>query len=347
MIPPLKPPNEPERLAALQRTGLLDGPAEERFDRLTRLARRLFDVPIALVTLVDANRQWFKSCLGLEARETSRDVSFCGHAILGDGMFVIPDARCDPRFADNPLVTGEPYIRFYAGRPLQDAHGHRLGTLCLIDSRPRMLTCQDLKALEDLAQMAESELAGFQLSVTDELTRITNRRGFLRLANYGLRLCERENLPATLVFFDLDDLKAINDSLGHAAGDQLIRQFAVLLAVAFRQSDLFARLGGDEFVALLANAAAPEAQQAVAALEQAAAEASRGSDPPWQLRFSSGIVEFDPGRHHTINDLLQEADLSMYDVKKVKLARLASPPDQGTALRGSVTTAAMPLFRFS
>jgi diguanylate cyclase (GGDEF)-like protein len=326
LIPPTKPPNEAERLAALERTGLLDGPAEERFDRLTRLARRLFDVPIALVTLVDANRQWFKSCLGLEATETSRDISFCGHAILQEGMFVIADARRDQRFADNPLVTGEPHIRFYAGRPLLDAHGHPLGTLCLIDQRPRQFAVEDLQALEDLARMAESELAGFQLSVTDELTRISNRRGFLRLANHGLGLCQRRSLPATLVFFDLDGLKAINDGLGHAAGDRLIRQFADLLATTFRQSDLYARLGGDEFVALFANATATAAQQLVDALEQEADRVLRNGEHPWQLRFSSGIVEFDRVRHGDISDLLQEADALMYAVKKAKRAGGVSAP---------------------
>ncbi len=320
MIAPPLPVDELQRLEALERSGLLDGPPEERFDRLTRLARRLFDVPIALVSLVDANRQWFKSCLGLAVTETSRDVSFCGHAILSDGVFIIPDARLDPRFADNPLVTGEPHVRFYAGRPLQDADGRRLGTLCLIDHRPRSLDARDLEDLEDLAQMAESELAGFQLAVTDELTRITNRRGFLRLAEYGLALCRRQGLPATLIFFDLDGLKTVNDSLGHAAGDALIRQFAGLLAGAFRQSDLFARLGGDEFTAFLANAGAAEAEATVAALELVARQEPQDGDHPWPLRFSSGIVSFDPARHRGIADLLEEGDALMYAAKRAKRA---------------------------
>ncbi len=312
------PANEAQRLEALQRSGLLDGPPEERFDRLTRLARRLFDVPIALVSLVDANRQWFKSCLGLAVAETPRDVAFCAHAILQDGVLIIPNALDDPRFAENPLVTGAPEIRFYAGRPLKDADGFPLGTLCLIDQRPRDLDADDLGALEDLAQMAESELAGFQLSVTDELTGITNRRGFLGLADYGLSLCQRQNLPATLIFFDLDGLKTVNDSQGHAAGDALIRQFAELLVVAFRQSDLFARLGGDEFVALLVNATASDAQAAVEALELAARQESQDSEHPWELRFSSGIVAFDRLRHRGIADLLEEGDALMYEAKRAK-----------------------------
>ncbi len=124
------PDYEPERLAALQRLNLLDTESESRFDRITRLAQRLFQVPIALVSLVDSDRQWFKSKQGLDACETGRDISFCGHAILGSGIFEIPDATQDTRFADNPLVTGAPDIRFYAGAPLQSADGFNIGTLC-------------------------------------------------------------------------------------------------------------------------------------------------------------------------------------------------------------------------
>ena len=127
------PPDEAFRLRTLTSLSILDTPAEERFDRLTRLAQRLFNVPIALVSLIDSNRQWFKSCQGLDVRETPRDVSFCAHAILGNDLLVVPDAAADARFADNPLVTGEPFIRFYAGCPLKAPNGSLLGTLCVID----------------------------------------------------------------------------------------------------------------------------------------------------------------------------------------------------------------------
>ena len=119
MLEPPLPPDEAMRLAALRSLNILDTPAEERFDRITRLAQRLFDVPIALVSLVDTNRQWFKSCQGLDASETPRSISFCGHAILEDGPLIIEDATKDQRFADNPLVTGPPDIRFYTGQPLK------------------------------------------------------------------------------------------------------------------------------------------------------------------------------------------------------------------------------------
>jgi phosphoribosyl 1,2-cyclic phosphodiesterase/DNA-binding response OmpR family regulator len=153
------PPDEPARLRALHALKLLDTPPEERFDRLTRLARRVFDVPMALVTLVDADRQWFKSRQGVEAEQTPREAAFCTYAIHGDETFVVPDARLDPRFADNPLVAGEPRIRFYAGHPVRIGP-HRIGTLCLGDRRPRDLTDADRRTLEDLAALVEMELRG-------------------------------------------------------------------------------------------------------------------------------------------------------------------------------------------
>lgn len=153
------PADEPERLRALQALGLLDTPPEERFDRLTRLAAALFAVPIALVSLVDRDRQWFKSRQGLDLAETPREAAFCAHAILGPDVLLVPDAQADPRFADNPLVTGEPRVRFYAGVPLRLPDGSRAGTLCLNDTRPRDLDEKQIGLLRDLGALVERELA--------------------------------------------------------------------------------------------------------------------------------------------------------------------------------------------
>ncbi|WP_372964244.1 GAF domain-containing protein [Marinobacter sp.] len=156
---PEHPANEAQRLSALEASQLLDTPPEDRFDRITRLAARLFDVPICLISLVDKDRQWFKSRYGLGVRETARDISFCGHAILGAEPFVVENALDNEDFADNPLVTGEPNIRFYAGAPLADRHGNRLGTLCLMDKTSRDFSSDDLQSLRDLADIVEREFA--------------------------------------------------------------------------------------------------------------------------------------------------------------------------------------------
>lgn len=164
MKAPLLPPDEPARLAALRALSILDTPPEERFDRITRFTAHLLDVPIALLTLVDAERQWFKSSQGLQASETPRDVSFCGHTILEDCAMVVSDTLLDERFSDNPLVAGAPHIRFYAGFPISAPDGSRVGTLCIADDKPRQLTPEQLDTLRDLATWTQHELLSAELT---------------------------------------------------------------------------------------------------------------------------------------------------------------------------------------
>ncbi len=160
MLPPPFPHNEQQRIQLLRDLLILDTEPEQRFDAVTSYCQSRFGVAIALVSLVDTDRQWFKSTCGLTARQTPRDISFCGHAILHDGIMVVKDARADPRFFDNPLVTGEPFIRFYAGAPLKLSAGANVGTLCLIDPRPRGMEAEELEHLAVLAHMVSMELEG-------------------------------------------------------------------------------------------------------------------------------------------------------------------------------------------
>ena len=319
MKAPEYPKNEDIRMAALRSLDILDTEPEERFDRLTRIAKRLFKVPIALVSFVDINRQWFKSCQGLEVKEMPRDISFCGHAILGDDIFIISDTLLDDRFYDNPLVINEPRIRFYAGIPLVISNEIRVGTLCLIDREPRILSEEDKELLRDLGQMAVQDLTLVQLATIDELTQISNRRGFSALALHALNLCKRLNRPASLFFFDLDFFKEINDRFGHAEGDLALINFSKILKDAFRESDVVGRLGGDEFVTLLTNANQSETNLILHRLEKVLEEfnnqhKSRG----YEIVYSVGVVAFDPTRHLSINDLLAEGDRLMYEQKRNK-----------------------------
>lgn len=146
--------HEKHRVQALKDYAVLDTPPHPSFDAVTRAAQIAFDVPIALISLLDETRQWFKSCIGLEVRETPREISFCTHAIGQSDVYVVPDAAKDPTFADNPLVTGAPHIRFYAGAPLVDAEGYALGTLCIIDTRPRSFPAHDRRHLAALGECA-------------------------------------------------------------------------------------------------------------------------------------------------------------------------------------------------
>lgn len=164
MTEALIPPGDPERVAALHALGVLDTPPEERFDRISRLVAHLFDTPIAFVSLMDVNRQWFKSCIGLEGSETSRAQSFCAHAMTGVPL-VVSDATRDPRFSDNPTVTGPPHFRSYVGHPLHSPGGHVVGTLCVMDRVPRMWEAGTLALLGDVAKWAETELASTDLAM--------------------------------------------------------------------------------------------------------------------------------------------------------------------------------------
>lgn len=312
MKKPPFPDDEPERLISLHSLRILDTPAEERFDRITRLAQRVFNVQTCLVSLVDSDRQWFKSKQGTDACETSREISFCGHAILDKEVLVVTDATEDVRFADNPLVTDEPNIRFYAGCPIVDPDGFRIGTLCISDSKPRVMTEGDVAILEDLAAMIEDEVEVTSQVTIDDLTEIANRRGFHFIANHLLSLCRRTGTAAELAYFDLDGFKEVNDTYGHATGDKVLQHFAQLLVRCFRSADAIGRLGGDEFVVLLSGAAGTS-ELPLKRLRDMATEAR--DEIKQELAWSVGTVQFDPARHDTLELLLAEADSRMYGEK--------------------------------
>jgi PAS domain S-box-containing protein len=165
MIAPPTPADEDRRLEALNNLGLLDTLPDPRFDRIARLACTAARAPIAVICFVDAHRQWFKSRVGLDVIETAREISFCGHAILQNDPFIVTDTREDLRFVDNPLVIGEPHARFYAGHPIHAPEGARVGTLCIIDTQPRLLSSQEISALADLAAMVDAELLALRFNI--------------------------------------------------------------------------------------------------------------------------------------------------------------------------------------
>jgi diguanylate cyclase (GGDEF)-like protein len=310
------PANETQRIHVLHSLGLLHGAPDERFDRLTRLAKRLFNVPVAKVTLVDTDAVYALSCAGQSSAPVPRELSFCSHTIVNDGMLVVPDTRADPRFCDNPYVTSAPYIRFYAGYPLAVPGGSRLGALCLVDFDPRNFGDEDVALLRDLATMVEQEVAAVQMATVDELTLLLNRRGFEASAPQALQLCARMSRPASLLFFDLNHFKQINDTFGHAEGDRALKVFAETLRKVLRSSDLPARLGGDEFVALLIDSNRDETALVVERLRTAINERNEVDRRGYDIRFSVGQVELPPDARGAIADLLARGDAEMYKNKQ-------------------------------
>lgn len=299
---------------ALLDLDLLGTGPDERFDRLTRLARHLFDTPLALLSLSGSDRKWVKSRIGLDPSKPPPELSFCSHASMDDDMLIVPDASQDARFRDHPAVRDLPEIRFYAGCPVKAPDGSPLGTLCVIDHEPREIGEDEARVLEDLAWMLEQDLKTLSLATRDELTGLTNRRGFDAIADHSVAMCRRVGEPATLLYFDLDDFKDVNDTLGHAAGDRVLRSFAKHLKATFRDSDVVARVGGDEFCVLLTSATTEDVERPLSLLEGRLQ--TRGGEP--SVRFSVGVVSYDPSLHATVEALVNDADMQMYRDKRAR-----------------------------
>jgi diguanylate cyclase (GGDEF)-like protein len=289
--------DEERRLEGLRAYAVLDSEPEPAFDRLTSLAARLFDTPMALISLTDASRQWFKSRLGMPLREVAREGAFCAVAMAQERPLVVRDALLDPRFARAPLVVGAPHARFYAGAPLITPHGVRLGALGVLDSSPRtpsegeLATLMDLAGLvvdqlelrklsrdldrrsEDARELKQTRAKLERLASTDPLTGLANQRA-LRERLEALVDEATHGRKFALILADVDHFKRVNDSLGPLGGDDVLRRVASALGSHVRATDLVARYGGEEFCILLtdleaeaAAAVADELRRVVAALE--------------------------------------------------------------------------------
>ena len=318
---------EAMRLDALERQQITDTPEDENFNRVVRLACAATETPIGTVTLIDSERQWFKARQGMEQHETPREIAFCDHAIRDDKVMVVEDARLDPRFASNPLVTCENGIRFYAGAPLKTREGFNLGTLCVIDRTPRTLSQRNRDLLADMAAIVVNEMELRRRVGTDALTGLYTRRFLDELGARELARARREFTPLTAAFIDADQFKSINDTYGHPAGDAVLRSFGPACKPALRASDLLARYGGEELVLLLPDTTLEQAAPVLERVRQQIAAMEIGPLQGRKVTASIGAAELIP-QDVSIADLLARADEALYRAKqsgrnRVELSRAA------------------------
>ncbi|MDB5689554.1 MAG: sensor diguanylate cyclase [Sphingomonas bacterium] len=309
--------DEGGRLAALARLEVLDTAPEQPFDKIVGLVRTVLSVPMAMVTLVDRDRQWFKARQGLDAPETERSISFCTHTIRQQEPLVVGDAREDPRFAGSPLVTGDPFIRAYAGAPLRTPDGYNVGALCAIDTQPRNFSGADLAILTSFATLVVDELELRQIAIRDQLTGALSRRGFIERCDQEIARFRRYDRPCSLVLLDVDHFKAVNDTHGHPAGDEVLRQIAELCTLTMRPTDPIGRIGGEEFALLLPetdpDAAAAAVERLRAAIEAHAFRLRGG--PALRITASFGVAAIGTATD-SAESWLAAADRPLYAAKE-------------------------------
>lgn len=344
--PPI-PDNEIQRLSSLRALHILDTPPEERFDCITRLAKEFFGVPIALITLVEEKRQWFKSVIGLAVRETARDVSFCAHAMLAQELFIIPDALADERFADNPDVLGGPQIRFYAGCPLYAYDGSALGTFCIIDRQPRTFSSADQEVLRALGTWVEAKIndsnppcEGESDVQRDATPESTERTTMLTMLQYQARHDPLTELPNTLLLrekveeallatapgescallvLDFAHFKEVNTAFGYNQGNLLLLLISTRLCQVVATSGVPARLSGNRFAILLPEAGEEKAATVVQALLKAFEEPFTIAGMQLQITASIGVAFF-PQHANSAEALLRRADIALYEARRVGTA---------------------------
>lgn len=315
--------NEIFRINELNSYAITDTEYDLNFDNLVEIASAYFSTPIALVSIVDSHRQWFKAKVGLDVRQTPRGQSFCTHAIMRPGeVMVVEDARNDRRFHGNPLVELYPHIRFYAGAPIVTDSGAALGTFCVIDREPRSFSAADRVML---ARFANSALSMLELhrrnallhdaAKRDFLTGLLNRRGLDDTLDRAIGSALNGQTCA-LLYLDLDHFKHVNDSFGHHIGDKLLKEVGRRLQGVVRDGDVVARIGGDEFAVFLAHPVD------LTALEFVAQKVLQTCCKSVMLKghaITPGVTiggALSPRDAITPNDLLRAADAALYAAKR-------------------------------
>lgn len=333
MKAPARPANEANRLANLDRLSILYSPAEERFDRITRIARRVFDAPVALISFISEDKQWIKSNQGFSATETSRDISFCSHAILRGEPLVIQNAAKDPNFAENPLVTSSPGIRFYAGCPIK-YEDTSLGTLCVIDMVPREFKPSDVDALRSLAGWVENELKLKRMSVAqmellsklnsserrsmiDPITRVWNPGAMEDVLETEFSRAKRQKTPMALLRVDVADFEGIVRNCGEVGGDEVLREVAQRIRSCVRPHDALGRIADHEFLIFLCGCNAVDTRAIANRISaRISDEAFDVADQNFQVRLNIGAATSKKVTELMLRKLKDTATAAMYEARQ-------------------------------
>ena len=302
------------RQRAVERQKLLDTPPEAALDRITSLVRRLVKVPMAAMTLIDNDRSWLKACDGIRGGDFPREHSFCNYVIRRPEPLIVPDTHADPRFRDNPYVTGGPTVAAYAGFPVLTPDGFRVGALCAMDVVPRTFTPEEIAGLGELAELVAEHLAMRRIATEDDLTGALSRRAFVEALHFELARHARYARPAALLMLDVDHFKRVNDTHGHAAGDEVLRALAQCCQGVLRPNDRFGRLGGEEFAILLPETDAGGALAVADRFRLAIADLRIGAQS-LQITASFGVAALGAAEDAAVEPWLAAADAALYAAK--------------------------------
>lgn len=341
------PKFEQQKTEVLQRYRILNGSESYDADQTAHTAALVFGTPIVLATLNARYRDWFRSSHGVDPDDLDRLLPFCAHANLADEVFIVADARADEHFASDPAVTSSPHIVFFAGAPLRDPDGKRLGTLCLIDNKPHPFTAADLNILEsfaglvsqdiclrsagryavhDLIDAEEDKCTLYDLAMTDPLTKTLNRRSFFRFTEREVRLAKRYRSELAILMLDIDHFKTVNDVHGHAVGDDVLVALIKTVSGSIREEDLVGRLGGEEFAIVLLETGQEQAETIANRIrEDVKALKFDSEEGRFNITISVGISE----TMDTDTDIvpaLERSDKALYEAKRSGRDRVVTAP---------------------
>jgi diguanylate cyclase (GGDEF)-like protein len=305
---------ELERLEALERYGLEDSYTDDALDRITRLVTTALGVRSSAISVIGKDTQWLMSTHGLTRCASPRCDSFCSHVVALDRHVGVADTRRDVRFAGNPLVTGEPDIRFYLGVPLRAAEGFVVGALCAVDDRPQEIQQRHVEILTDLAALVMDRIELHLAAAMDGLTGALRHNAFLSEAGRDFQRAARGGQPLSCLMIDADHFKSVNDRFGHAKGDQVLALIGGICKSQIRAGDYMGRVGGEEFCVVLPGATAATALAIAERLRAEVHVASQQAPDLPAVSVSIGISALQPG-DTAVSDVMARADRALYEAK--------------------------------